>query len=112
MSSGSRNRRPRAERREQERAAQKLGRDREKLARLEPGGAPERPAVVESASQIEPQALALPCFFCAGAVGTLRLDDHAAVTHDGDRLRIVRMHCTRCGTRREAWFRISPALPS
>jgi hypothetical protein len=106
--------RPRSERREQARARLKLGRDREKLARLEAGGAPERPAVVESASQIEPHALAQSCFFCidGGGAGSLRLDEHAALEHDGERLRIVRMHCAQCGARREMWFRIARPLPS
>lgn len=99
----------RAERREAERAAEKLGRARETLARLEPGGAAPRPVEVESASQIEPHALALPCLRCDGA---LRLDEHAAVTVGGERLRIVKLRCSRCGTRREVWFRIVTALPS
>jgi hypothetical protein len=99
----------RAERRAMARAAEKVARDRERLARLEAGGTPERPVEVESASQIEPHALALPCVRCEGAN---RLDEHAAVTVDGERLRTVRMTCARCGTRREVWFRLAPILPS
>jgi hypothetical protein len=99
----------RAARREASRAAEKLGRAREALARLEPGGAAARPLEVESASRIEPHALALPCLRCDGA---LRLDEHAAVTVGGERLRLVKLRCARCGTRREAWFRIVTALPS
>jgi RNase P subunit RPR2 len=99
----------RAERREAARATEKLGRAREVLARLEPGGAAARPIEVQSASQIEPHATALPCLRCDGS---LRLDEHAAVTLGGDRLRLVKLHCALCGTKREAWFRIVTNLPS
>jgi hypothetical protein len=99
----------RAERRERERAAEKLVRDKVRLARLEDGGAPERPVRVESASQVEPHALAMACLRCGGAP---RLVEHAAETHGGDRLRVARLECPRCGTRREIWFRIAPELPS
>jgi hypothetical protein len=99
----------RTERRERERAAEKLGRDRERLARLEPGGTPARPVVVESSSQIEPHALGMPCLRCDGV---MRLDEHAAVTVDGARLRQVRTRCERCDARREVWFSIATALPS
>jgi hypothetical protein len=107
--------RPRTERRERERALDKLGRDRERLARLEPGGTPERPVVVESASQIEPHALAMSCLRCDGEE---RLDEHAAVTVPASggagevRLRVTRLRCARCGARREVWFSIAPSLPS
>ena len=99
----------RAERRSRERAAEKLARNRERLAYLEPGGDPTRPIEVESASQAEPHALALPCLSCDGAY---RLEEHAAVTADGDRLRVARLVCPRCGARREVWFRLMRHLPS
>ena len=99
----------RTERRAAERAADKLGRDREKLARLEAGGSPARPIDVESASQVEAHALGMPCLRCDGAQ---RLLEHAAEVVDGARLRVVRMQCARCGTRRDAWFHIAPMLPS
>lgn len=99
----------RAERREATRAAEKLGRARETLARLEPGGSAARPVEVQSASQIEPHALALPCLRCDGA---LRLDEHAAVTVGAERLRVARLRCPQCGARREVWFHIGTALPS
>jgi hypothetical protein len=100
---------PRNERRAAARDADKLARDREKLARLEPGGAPERPVDVESASQIEPHALAMRCLRCDGAN---RLVEHAAETVDGARLRAARMACARCGAPRTLWFRIAAHLPS
>ena len=56
--------RPRTERRERERALDKLARDREKLARLELGGSAERPIELESASQVEPHARSLRCTRC------------------------------------------------
>lgn len=99
----------RAQRREDERAAEKLADARTRLARLEAGGTPERPLEVTSASQVEPHALALPCLRCDGAP---RLEEHAAVTVDGERLRVARTACIRCGTRRQTWYRIAPDLPS
>ena len=100
---------PRNERRAAARDADKLARDREKLARLEPGGVPERPVDVESASQIEPHALAMRCLRCDGAN---RLVEHAAETVGGQRLRAARMACARCGATRTLWFRITAHLPS
>ena len=99
----------RAERRSRQRAADKLARDRERLAYLEPGGDRARPLEVESASQVEPHALALPCLRCEASV---RLEEHAAVVVEGDRLRVARLGCPRCGARREVWFRLASRLPS
>jgi hypothetical protein len=98
---------PRTVRRTLARDYGKLADARVKLAALETGGSPERPMEVESASVIEPHALSMPCLRCEG---TLRLEEHAATTNDGARLRVVRMRCALCGTRREVWFRI--AMPS
>jgi ribosomal protein S27AE len=97
----------RNERRASERDAEKLARDREKLARLEAGGAPERPIDVDSASIIEPHALSMRCLRCDSAS---RLVDHTAETVGGTRLRAVRLSCGRCGAKRTVWFRI--AMPS
>jgi hypothetical protein len=99
---------PRAERRQRERAADKIGRARERLAHLEAGGAPDRPIDVESASQIEPYAVSMACLRCDGPN---RILEHAAPTVDGQRLRVVRMACPRCGAKREVWLRIAPRLP-
>ncbi len=98
--------RARAERREAERRAEKLARSRLKLSALEPGGAPDRPIDVSSASVIEPHATSLPCPAC-GASG-VRLEEHAA--EQG--LRVARVRCARCGTARAIWFRIGTTLPS
>lgn len=95
---------PRNERRAAERDAEKLARDREKLARLEAGGTPERPLDVDSASIVEPHALSMRCLRCDGAN---RLVEHTAETVGGARLRAVRLSCGRCGTPRTVWFRIA-----
>jgi hypothetical protein len=100
---------PRAERRALARSAEKVARDRQRLAALEAGGSPGRPLAVESASQIEPHALSMACLRCEGPN---RLEEHAAETVDSERLRVVRMVCARCGTRRAVWFRIGAMLPS
>lgn len=95
--------RPRTERRERDRAAEKLADARERLAALEPGGAPARPLDVASASVIEPHAGSMPCARCGGG---LRIEEHAAREVDGARLRLVSARCPSCGARRAIWFRI------
>ena len=82
----------------------KLADQREKLATLEEGGSPRRPIEVESASQVEAHARSLPCLRCTGT--SLRVDDHAAVTVDGRRLRVARMLCPDCGATRSVYFHI------
>jgi hypothetical protein len=99
----------RSVRREAARAGERLARDRQRLARLEEGASSERPIDVESASQIEPHAMSLACLRCEGPN---RLQEHAAPSIEGERLRLVRLACSRCGTRRELWFRIVVKLPS
>jgi len=53
--------RKRTARREQERAARRLVRDREKLAALSPGGSDAHPIDVTSAAVVEGRARAIPC---------------------------------------------------
>jgi RNase P subunit RPR2 len=77
------------------------------LAQLEAGGDPHRPIGVESASQVEPAALSNACLRCDGP---LRLEEHAAVVVDGQRLRVARLVCSRCGARRQIWFRLDRPL--
>ncbi len=95
----------RALRREQARDAEKLAMQRQKLARLEPGGAPDHPVVVESASQVEVHARSLQCTRCDGSY---RVDEHVAETVGGDRLRVAKLVCLVCGARRSVYFRITP----
>lgn len=108
--------RARTARREAERDAEKLGRARMKLATLEPGGGPDRPIEVTSASIIEPHAMSMACPACANA--NVRVEEHVAVTLPGEgaeparRLRVVKARCPKCGTRRDVFFRIGTVLPS
>jgi hypothetical protein len=78
---------------------------RERLATLEPGGAPGLPIDVHSASQVEVRALGTPCLRCDGPY---RLDEHTAEQVGGHRVRIVRLHCGHCGAHRVMYFRITP----
>jgi hypothetical protein len=95
--------RARAARREEQRAADKLARAREKLFALSPGGTPERPIEAVSASVVEPAARAIRCPRCEG---TLRVEEHA-VDHAGSAtLRVVRARCIACGAPRSIWFHL------
>ena len=94
---------PNAERRALARAEEKLSRARERLAELDRGGAPRHPIEIVSASLVETQARSVPCPKCLGAS---RVDDHTAVTLEGQRLRVAHLTCTHCGARRALYFRI------
>ncbi len=87
----------------------KLARDLERLARLEPGGAPARPIEVVSPALVEVHVRGTPCPICAGE---LRLEDHLAETIGGLRLRVARVACATCGRRRAIYFKVTSALPS
>ena len=102
-------RKPRAERRADARQATKDIRERERLARLEIGGAPDRPIEVVSASLVEPKARAIACPVCGAAV---RVEDHTAKTLDGAPLRLAHTLCPRCGHARIVYFSIRPPLPN
>lgn len=112
--------RARTERREAQRAAVKLAEARTKLARLQAGGAPDRPIEVTSASVVEVHAAGLPCAAC-GAEGT-RVEEHVAITVGGDaaglpegtsrHLRVARVRCPRCNVTRDVYFRIGTTLLS
>ncbi len=94
---------PRTVRRARARLHEGLVTDLERLARLAPGGAPDRPLDVEAPTQVEPRAETTPCPLCQGA---LRLVEHAAETHDGARLRVAHVRCTSCGVARALYFRL------
>ena len=102
--------RSRTERREREREAVKLAKARLKLAALEPGGAPDRPIDVESASTIEVHARSSPCASC-GNHG-VRVEEHTAENIGERRLRVVAVMCPRCGVRRDVYYRIGSSLLS
>ncbi len=99
----------RSDRRARSRAHQKLVNDLERLARLQPGGAPDRPIEVASVAQIEVIATRDPCPLCEGSTQLL---EHAQETIDGVRLRVVRLSCTACAVPRAVWFRVREPLQS
>ena len=99
--------RARTDRREAARDAIKLADAKEKLSRLEAGGAPDRPLRVESASVIELRAESLGCARCGGA---LRLREHTAHVVDGLALRRVDLDCRQCRAARTIWFVIASDL--
>jgi hypothetical protein len=94
---------PKAERRARARAEEKLGKKREQLAKIEAGGNPDRPIEVVSVSVVETRAKSMPCPRC---LGSCRVEEHAAETVEGRRLRIARMQCAQCRVRRALYFRI------
>jgi hypothetical protein len=102
--------RPRTERRVRERAARQLVRDRQKLAALERGGAPERPIDVPSTSVIPGRVRSTPCPLCGG---TLRIDEESAGSRDGQLLHAAHASCISCGVARVLWFTVAaPPAPN
>lgn len=99
----------RAQRREHDRSTVKLARDLDRLAALAPGGAPDRPIELASASQVEVHARSIPCARCQGEV---RVEDHIAEIHGADRLRVARVICVMCQTRRPIYFRLGAPAPN
>jgi hypothetical protein len=99
--------RPRTQQRQDARKARELVRDREKLASLERGGAPDRPITVESPAVVELRAEESPCIQCQGRMRVLA---HRAETVEGELLRLVETRCLVCGTARNLWFKIAPPL--
>lgn len=95
--------------RRRERDQRELVRDLERLARLQPGGAPERPIEIDSPAVVDVMAIADPCPLCRGS---LRLDEHAADTIAGRRLRVARVTCTTCEVERAVYFRLIEPLQS
>lgn len=104
---GKRKPSPRTVRRVRSRAHQALVGDLERLARLAPGGAPDRPRDLEAPTQVEPIAEGTPCPLCQGA---LRMVEHAAESHGGARLRVAHLRCTSCGVERALYFRLGVPL--
>jgi hypothetical protein len=95
--------RARTVRREADRRSAAFTRDAERLFTLEPGGAPERPIAVDSASIVESRSTATVCPRCGA---THRVDEHVAVSIGGVRLREAKLVCRNCGSRRSLWFRL------
>lgn len=101
--------RKRAARRAADRELEKLARDLVKLAEASPGGRPSRPIVVSSPSEVEVHAEGMPCAMCRSRV---RVDEHAAVTVAGVRLRVARVVCSFCHARRDVYFQLAGAMPN
>jgi hypothetical protein len=99
--------RKRAARREGDRVQQKLARDLERLAAAAPGGSPERPIVVASPAEVEVRAAAIPCPICQSS---LRVEEHAAESIAGARLRVARVACTFCRAKRAIYFQLAGAM--
>ena len=97
--------RPRRQQREQQRALRKTVRQLERLAAELPGGSPERPIEVASASVVETKARAIPCVQCEAIEMELR-GDRATSTARGI-LRELAMVCRQCHAARAVWLRVA-----
>jgi hypothetical protein len=96
--------RRRAQRRAEDREAQKLSRDLEKLADMGEGGSPERAIRISSPAEVEVQARATRCPVCQGE---LRVEEHTAETLGGARVRVARVVCAVCRRKRAIYFRLA-----
>lgn len=96
--------RSRTLRRVEERDARQQVKDRERLATLGLGGAPERPIDVPTSSVIEGRARSTPCAQCGGQ---LDLVDHASSSR-GEPRRVVTLRCRTCHAPRTLFFRLPP----
>ncbi len=96
--------RTRTERRTRARQLEKLAAQRERLLALEPGGTPERPIEISSASLVEPRAAGMRCPRCDEP---FRVEAHNAPSSEGMRLREAVVRCGTCGTQRSLWFRLT-----
>ncbi|HEY4178536.1 MAG TPA: hypothetical protein VGM90_16930 [Kofleriaceae bacterium] len=99
--------RPRTERREQERKQRDLVRAKEKLFALSVGASRERPYEVSSTSVIEVRVEQLPCVQCD--VAQYRIREHDRIE---DGLRRLDLICRNCGAPRVLWFRVVTNEPN
>ena len=90
----------RTARRDQERAARQLVRDREQLAAHARGASLDKAIEVTSAAQIEIRVNAQRCPQCDG---DYKIIDHRAA---GQGARPVDVKCNVCGMPRTVWFQI------
>jgi len=95
--------RSRTIRREAERRADALGRDRERLFAASTGGSAAHPVLVESASVVEARARAVPCPRCEGEHAVV---EHASINGPFGRLREAKLRCRRCASTRSMFFRL------
>lgn len=96
-------------RRAEDKAQSRLARDLEKLWQLSPGATPARPLVVESPSEVEVRAASVPCPICRSE---LRVEEHTAETIEGRRLRVARVVCSFCRSKRAVYFQLASSLAS
>ena len=98
--------RKRAVVRAQDRDAAKLARDVRRVEELSPGGRPEAPLQLTSASEVEIAATSRPCPLCGGG---LQVVAHEAAEHPtAGRLRVARTVCKMCRATWSRWFRLGP----
>ena len=102
-------RRARTQRRQDERALQKLAVAKEKLATFEEGGSPDRPIALESASQVEVHAASMTCPVCGDHY---RVEEHTVLVHGGRSLRVAHVLSRQCGRERKIYFAVRAALPN
>jgi hypothetical protein len=96
---------PKPPRRASRRLAQRQHvRDLDRLARLAPGGAPDRPIEIDTPAVVDVMAEARRCPLCDGP---LHLREHTAETIAGQRLRVAHVKCASCGIAREIYFRLT-----
>jgi len=86
--------------RRRDRVTRQLIRDRERLAVLEVGGAPDRPFHIVAPSVVEVRCRNLNCPQCAGHY---KLVDHRAPKAG---LRQATVICQLCGISRDLWFKL------
>jgi hypothetical protein len=101
--------RPRSARRAKERELRKRARRTEQLAADLPGGSPELPIDVASASVVETMARATPCVQCGGE---LELGGDRATSTARGVVRAIALTCRRCHAPRTLWFRIESRAPN
>jgi hypothetical protein len=95
--------RARTRRREAQRAAEKLARQRASAFELGSGGAPQRAIPVLAASVVDAHARSLPCPRCGAEQ---QLEEHLARVIGEVGLREARMVCKVCHGRISIWFRV------
>jgi hypothetical protein len=84
-------------------------RERERLARLAPGGSPERAIAVTTPAVVEGRAQSMPCPLCAGPLDVL---EHSAELRDHVSLRALRCRCRQCRAESTVWFRLERPAPN
>lgn len=82
-------------------------RQREAELAAAPGGSPDRPLEVSSASVVEARATSDPCPVCDRP---LYLEEHAVETHGEQSLRAVRVECRFCAHRRTVYVQIAEPM--